>query len=115
MIGLRIKELREKHGYSINELAEIAGVSKSYLSYLERDLQKNPSLKFLSKIASALVIDVEELLAPPSTEAAQLVTDVLDQEWIFLLHTAIEEGMSKDDFRRFKEFLRFQRWTKDKE
>ena len=44
MIGERIKQLRLEKGYSITELAEVSGVSKSYLSYIERNLQTNPSL-----------------------------------------------------------------------
>ncbi|MDQ0858415.1 transcriptional regulator with XRE-family HTH domain [Bacillus sp. V2I10] len=43
MIGERIKYLRQQKGYS---LAELAGVFKSYLSYIERDIQKNPSMQF---------------------------------------------------------------------
>ena len=41
---------------SMTELAEKAGVAKSYLSSLERNLQTNPSIQFLEKIA--VVLDV---------------------------------------------------------
>lgn len=42
MIGERIKRLRLQKGISLTELAEKAGVAKSYISSIERNLQKNP-------------------------------------------------------------------------
>ncbi|MBD2798676.1 helix-turn-helix transcriptional regulator, partial [Xenorhabdus sp. 18] len=47
MIGERIKRLRLQKGISLTELAEKAGVAKSYISSIERNLQKNPSIQFL--------------------------------------------------------------------
>lgn len=105
MIGQRIKKLRQKKGYSITELAELADVSKSYLSYIERNVQNNPSLQFLSKLVVPLDTTVEYLLGSnkPSDER-------LDEEWRLLIQKGIEAGMSKDDFRQFSEYVRFQKW-----
>ncbi|MGM7721151.1 helix-turn-helix domain-containing protein [Metabacillus sp. Hm71] len=113
MVGERLRELRLEKGYSISELAELAGVSKSYLSYIERDVQKNPSLQFLKKIASTLDIDVEVLLGPSASEN-QSKNFVFDEEWSRLLNKAIEEGMSKKDFKEFRDYLRFQKWKERK-
>ena len=63
MIGERIRYLRLKKGYSISKLASEAGVSKSYLSNLDRGVQKNPSLQFLEKIVSPLNTTVDYLLS----------------------------------------------------
>ncbi|MDQ0224896.1 helix-turn-helix domain-containing protein [Metabacillus niabensis] len=112
MVGERLKELRLEKGYSISELAELAGVSKSYLSYIERDVQKNPSLQFLKKIASTLEIDVEDLLG--STSGSQSKEFILDDEWSRLLNKAIEEGMSKKDFEEFRDYLKFKKWQEEK-
>ena len=49
MIGERIKRLRLQKGISLTELAEKAGVAKSYISSIERNLQKNPSIQFLER------------------------------------------------------------------
>jgi len=62
MIGDRIRYLRIKKGYSITKLAKEAGVSKSYLSNLDRGLQNNPSLQFLEKIVSQLDSSVDYLI-----------------------------------------------------
>jgi XRE family transcriptional regulator, master regulator for biofilm formation len=104
MIGERIKKLREKKGYSITELAEYANVSKSYLSYIERNLQNNPSLQFLSKIATPLGTTIEYLLGDDKLDKR------LDEEWKALIQNGIDEGMSKEDFRNFREFVRFKKW-----
>ena len=113
MVGKRLRELRQEKGYSISELAELAGVSKSYLSYIERDVQKNPSLQFLRKIASTLEIDVEVLLCP-SPSKIRSKNFVFDDEWRRLLNKAIEEGMSKSDFKEFRDYLKFRKWKEAK-
>lgn len=111
MIGSRIKELRNQKKLSITELARRAEVSKSYLSYIERDVQKNPSLKFLSKIAATLDTSIEFLLG----EEQEDQHDVLDGEWTSLLQKAISEGLSKDDFREFQQFIQFRNWQNEQE
>ncbi|MCM3442158.1 helix-turn-helix domain-containing protein [Metabacillus halosaccharovorans] len=114
MVGERVRELRQGKGYTISELAELAGVSKSYLSYIERDLQKNPSIQFLKKIAIPLGTEVEDLLgASPSYDP--LNTNIIDKEWNILLNKAIKEGMSKNDFREFRDYLRFKKWINSKQ
>lgn len=113
MVGDRLRELRLEKGYSISELAELAGVSKSYLSYIERGVQKNPSLQFLRKIAATLETDIEVLVGPSSSEMTAK-DFVLDEEWSRLLNKAIEEGMSKNDFREFRDYLKYRKWKDSK-
>lgn len=47
IVGEKIKRLRIRKKYSITELSEKANVSKSYLSYIERGIQENPSVQVL--------------------------------------------------------------------
>lgn len=49
MIGRIIRLYRKRKGYSINQLAVESGVSKSYLSKIERGVHTNPSVQFLKK------------------------------------------------------------------
>ncbi len=65
LLGQKIKKLREKEGFSLNQLAEKADVSKAYLSQLENSLSKQPSAEILLKIASALGITIADLLDQP--------------------------------------------------
>ncbi|WP_324777775.1 helix-turn-helix domain-containing protein [Virgibacillus senegalensis] len=114
MIGNRVRNQRKKKGYSITDLARAAKVSKSYLSYIERDIQQNPSLQILSKIASALDTSIDYLLGQQPEEPVK-GTPKLDKEWEGLFQKAIDEGMSKDDFRDLLEYVKFKNWLDGKE
>jgi XRE family transcriptional regulator of biofilm formation len=115
MLGERLRKLRLSKGYSLSELAELAGVSKSYLSYLERNLQTNPSLQFLNKISATLETDIEYLLNGVTVKELELEQKhILDDEWKRLVQRAIAEGMSKEDFIHFKEYMEFQKWQGQK-
>lgn len=59
--GQKIRELREGRGYSLQDLAQKARVSVSYLSEIERGT-KRPSLKTLERIAQALNIPRDQLV-----------------------------------------------------
>lgn len=101
MIGDRVKQLRIERKLSLTELADQAGVAKSYLSSLERNLQQNPSIHFLEKIAAVLNVPVGHLIYE------QINKDDLDIEWLKLVKEAMESGVSKE---QFKEFLEFNKW-----
>jgi XRE family transcriptional regulator, master regulator for biofilm formation len=112
MIGKKIKEMRKKKGYSITELAKLADVSKSYLSQIERGLQGNPSLQFLRKIAFPLGTSIEHLLQ--GEILSNLTVCELDNEWKTLIKKAIDDGLEKEDFKEYINYLKFQAWMKDK-
>ncbi|TSB47212.1 helix-turn-helix domain-containing protein [Alkalicoccobacillus porphyridii] len=106
MIGNQVKKCRLAKGLSLSELAENAGVAKSYLSSIERNIQSNPSIHFLEKISVILNVPIETLLYEKSaTEHSDL-----DNEWLELVREAKASGISQDQFR---EFLEFNRWRKD--
>lgn len=107
MIGKRVQHMRLSKGLSLTELAERAGVAKSYLSAIERDIQSNPSIQFLEKIAAVLHIPVDELLHEHKEQA----DSTLDNEWTDIVKEAMKSGVSKEDFR---EFLDFYKWKSDR-
>ncbi|SDK35619.1 helix-turn-helix domain-containing protein [Sediminibacillus albus] len=115
MIGNRVRNERKLKGYSITELARQAGVSKSYLSYIERNLQQNPSLQILSKIAAALDTSIDYLLEERIEEQPAEPAIILDKEWEGLFRKAVNEGMSKEDFRDLLEYVKFKNWLDEKE
>lgn len=106
MIGERIKRLRLQKGISLTELAEKAGVAKSYISSIERNLQKNPSIQFLEKISNVLNVPVDVLLYDEPAEDL-----AMDSEWLKLVKEAMHSGVSKEQFR---EFLAFNKWKQQK-
>ncbi len=59
--GKYIYELRIRAGYSQIRLAELTGVTPYYISYLESGRKKNPSIKIMAKMFSALNMSKEEI------------------------------------------------------
>lgn len=59
-IGGRIRHFRDKLGISASELADIVGVSQSYISHFENN-RRVPPLKTLEKIAKALKVTVDDI------------------------------------------------------
>ena len=60
LFGLRIKELRVRAHISQEELSFRSGLSKNYISDVERGT-RNISLKAISKLADGLKVEVKEL------------------------------------------------------
>lgn len=58
-IGKRIVELREQKNISTNKLANLAGISQSYLRDIETE-KKNPTVEILSYICFALNISLQD-------------------------------------------------------
>ncbi|UJL45357.1 helix-turn-helix domain-containing protein [Virgibacillus sp. NKC19-16] len=103
MIGEKIKNLRQEKKMSLSELAERAGVAKSYLSSIERNLQSNPSIQFIEKISTVLAVSVNDLILEDNSEK----TESLDDEWIDIVEEAMNSGVTKEQFR---EYLAFNKW-----
>ncbi|MFD1707074.1 helix-turn-helix domain-containing protein [Siminovitchia sediminis] len=101
MIGQRIKEYRLQKKLSLSELAEKAGVAKSYLSSIERNIQSNPSIQILEKLSAVLDVPAHVLLHGESADIE------LDPGWEELVREAMSSGISKEEFR---EFLEFNKW-----
>lgn len=60
-LGMRIRYLRQQKKMSQEALALEAEINKNYLSDLERGL-RNPTLKIMERIASALDMNIETLV-----------------------------------------------------
>lgn len=60
-LGDKIRELREKFGFTQGQLAGGASVSQGYLSQLENGDVKNPSASVLLRVAQAMRVDPDEL------------------------------------------------------
>lgn len=67
MFGNNIKKIRMDKGLGVNELSRLSGVNASYISALERDEKKNPSVNILEKLAAALNVTIDELMKTDNT------------------------------------------------
>lgn len=94
MIGYRVKSLREERKMSISELSARSGVAKSYISSMERNLQTNPTILVLEKIAKILCIKVDALLDEQADKD-------MDEEWMEIMHDVMGSGISKEEMREF--------------
>lgn len=98
MIGRIIRLYRRRKGYSINQLAVEAGVSKSYLSKIERGVHSNPSIQFLKKVSSTLQIDLTELF---DAETMLHHMGETEDEWRIHLVQAVQSGLPKEELFTF--------------
>ena len=57
-LGVKIRTLRKTAGLTQGELAEIAGISASFIGYVERG-QQMPSLKMVERIAHGLKLPLK--------------------------------------------------------
>ncbi|MDN5351994.1 MAG: family transcriptional regulator, regulator of sulfur utilization [Clostridiales bacterium] len=66
MIGERLKAIRSTRQLSLEETAQITGVSKPMLSQIERG-QSSPTINTLWKIATGLKVPLSQFLSEPGT------------------------------------------------
>jgi transcriptional regulator with XRE-family HTH domain len=85
-IGEKMRVAREEQGLSLDDLKELTGISKAYLSQLEIGKRKDPSLENINKIAEALRL-------PP-------VYFVLDNAFLFT-------QLLPDEYRQQPELMNF--------
>lgn len=70
-IGGRVKQERQKRGWTLDQLADVAGVSRRMLINVEQGAA-NPSVGTLLKISDALGVGLPALVEPPRPNLVQL-------------------------------------------
>jgi transcriptional regulator with XRE-family HTH domain len=65
-IGARLRAARTAHGYTLEQLAAVAGLTKGFLSRVERDLT-SPSVASLVTLCQVLSIPIGDLFVDPET------------------------------------------------
>jgi XRE family transcriptional regulator of biofilm formation len=110
MIGNNISAIRKQRGYTLTELSERTGISKSYLSNIERNLKQNPSIHVMEKIASVLKVDLKTLL--------KMTTDMekkqIEKEWMDFIYDLKKSGIDKEQIHEYKIVMEFIKWHNDK-
>lgn len=107
MIGKNITEIRNQRGYKLSELAELANVSKSYLSNIERSINKNPSLDVMKRIAAVLQVDLLTLLKYKEGFNEDYI---IEKEWLDLINELKESGIQTNEIKEYKTVIEFIRW-----
>jgi len=70
-LGKRVKKLRGDRGWSLEELANLSGVSRSMLSEIERE-KANPTLTVTFRIARAFGLTLQELIESAEATASKI-------------------------------------------
>lgn len=100
MDGSKLKMLRMANGYSLSKLSQLTGISKSYLSLVERGIQRNPSIDILEKLAKTLAVEVEYLVKNKKTEEKHSVKSILKVEI-----ELSEDQLSPQKLKQIKELI----------
>ncbi|MBS4209154.1 helix-turn-helix transcriptional regulator [Bacillus sp. FJAT-50079] len=111
MIGKNILEIRKRRGLTLTEVANRAGVAKSYLSNIERNVNQNPSIQVVERIALVLNVDLKTLVASETNH--DFASSKLDAEWMKLIHELKESGNGKERIQEFKTLLEFIKWQNE--
>ncbi|WP_139891375.1 helix-turn-helix domain-containing protein [Bacillus sp. D386] len=108
MIGKNIQDLRKRKGMTLTQLAANAGISKSYLSNIERGVNQNPSIEVLKRLAFVLNADLKTLLRVQESDEND---QNLNQELIELieeLKTAVIDKEQMDEYRALIEYIKWK-------
>ena len=81
-LGRRVKKLRGDRGWSLDNLAQASGVSRSMLSEIERE-KANPTLAVTYRIASAFGMGIAELIETSERQAAIQVVRTTDRGQVY--------------------------------
>ena len=73
-VAENVRSLRKQAGLSQEELAHEAGLDRTYISQVERE-KRNVTIAVLARIAAALGIGPDQLLASPSAAKARRKRD----------------------------------------
>lgn len=96
MFSQRLKELREEHGYSVRELADLCDISKSAISLYEQGKRK-PKIEALEAIADIFNVDMAYLVGE---------SDIRNAHPIDLQLFAESEKLTGDE-QKWLDFYRF--------
>ncbi len=77
-LAARLRQFRESKSLSLDELATLAKISKTYLWELEKDTagEKKPSADVLLRIAAALSVTIADLLALPTVQVRKRAVEL---------------------------------------
>lgn len=65
--GRLVRKHRARQGLSQERLAELAGLDRTYVGGIERG-ERNPSLRNIAKLASALGLSIRDLFSVESSD-----------------------------------------------
>lgn len=74
-VAQRIRDARQKHGLSLQDVASRAGITKAHVWDLERGASSNPTIVTLAGLAHALEVPLAHLIGLPSPQPHEQIVD----------------------------------------
>lgn len=108
MIGEKIQNIRQRRGMTLSELAERATISKSYLSNIERNINQNPSIQIVEKIATVLDVDFRMLIGIKS-----VAEELPENEWLDFINELKQSGVGIEQLKEYKTVIEFVHWQNE--
>ena len=97
-IGLRIRELRQLRGLTLQALADVSGLSTSMLSLVERG-RASPSIGSLIVIASALSVTMSDLLVNGAESEEKIVVRASEARMVETAQHVVRRLLREDRTR----------------
>lgn len=94
VIGQVLRERRGHHGWTLADVAEKTGISKSTLSKIENDLI-SPSYQTIIQLSAGLGIEIGDLLVPSATGGE--TKHLMGRRSISRQHEGLVEGLVMED------------------
>lgn len=96
-IAARVRELRGRHGLSLEALAEASGVSRSMISLIERG-ESSPTAVVLEKLATGLGVSLATLFEAPAAPPHPVSRRADQIEWRDPASGYLRRNVSPDGF-----------------
>jgi XRE family transcriptional regulator, master regulator for biofilm formation len=101
--GENIRKYRKQNKLTQEELGELLGVTKSFISKLETEYTK-PSLEMLANIAGALKVDIGDILGSKQSPPPELKDVGVD--WLILGEELEEQGITPEQVKQWAEIVK---------
>ncbi|MFK4998285.1 helix-turn-helix domain-containing protein [Bacillus sp. N9] len=100
-------KIRINKNLTLTEVANRARIAKSYLSNIERNINQNPSIHIVEKIANVLNVDVKTLIQADSNWEKE------EPEWVEFINELKKVGNGKERIHEMKILLEFIKWQNE--
>lgn len=100
-LGAKLNELRMKKGESLQQTADIVGVTKTHIWELEKGKSSNPSADLLRKLADHFKVTVDYLIDP---SRAGLTAD--DEAMVFYRDLKSLDPRDQETLKQMMEVLK---------
>ncbi|WP_422658181.1 helix-turn-helix domain-containing protein [Paenibacillus sp. EC2-1] len=119
--GNRIAELREKQGWTQEELASTVGITRAALSHYEKNRRK-PDFETLTLLADRFNVSIDYLIGRTKHEKMSMDTEVRDfvdglelsdQDLLERFNLTVDgRKLTEEEAKRFIAFVRMERMMK---